>query len=215
MDKFIEKVLENTPLAVMVIGVFLFVIGAAAGFPKSELVVNQTGWRIAMAGMGVVVFLIGGLFFWRERTRGGEVKQVSNKDWRIKITSHRDRDRVTGEFPVTGSYSLRPSGDFVVWVLEQSSRTSKYYPRRAVHFESDNTWTATSISVGGEPNSDRILIVAALGNGGQALAKYFDDVAEQTRQLQRRHKGETIRPPGIKDLPSDIVRCHEVIVHRA
>jgi hypothetical protein len=215
MDKFIEKVLENTPLAVMVIGLFLFVIGAAGGWPKPELQVNQTGWRLALAGMGVVVFLIGGLFFWRERTRGGEVKQQSNEDWEIKITSHRNGDRVTGRFDVKGSYSLRPSGDYVVKLLEMSPNTHKYWPKREVVFHSDNTWTASSISVGGDPDSERIIIIAALGKGGQALGDYFDDVEEETRQLRRRLKGETIRLPGIPRLTSDVVKCDEIRVHHA
>jgi hypothetical protein len=63
----IEKVISNTPLALVLIGLLLVVIGAAGSWPGPALQVNELGWRIALAFMGVIVVGVGGLLIWREK----------------------------------------------------------------------------------------------------------------------------------------------------
>jgi hypothetical protein len=62
--RWYEPLIENTPLAVIVVGVFLFIVGAAGGFPTLRLEVKELGWRIALAVMGAIVAISGGLFIW-------------------------------------------------------------------------------------------------------------------------------------------------------
>ena len=61
MDKktMVEQLISNTPLAVMIVGVFLFIVGASSGLAKFQLQVNETNWRVALASMGATVFGVG------------------------------------------------------------------------------------------------------------------------------------------------------------
>ncbi len=81
--RWYETLIENTPLAVILVGLFLFVVGAAGGIkdaggwiPKFE--VNERGWRIALAVMGAVVAISGGLFFWLDKFRTNRLRDISS-----------------------------------------------------------------------------------------------------------------------------------------
>jgi hypoxanthine phosphoribosyltransferase len=61
MDKTIESLVKNAPLAIVVIGVLLFVIGAAGGLPVGDppLQVGDPAWRIGLAAMGILLAGVG------------------------------------------------------------------------------------------------------------------------------------------------------------
>jgi hypothetical protein len=58
---FIEKLIERTPLAFVILGSILFIVGAAGGAQYLKVQVNEMGWRIALAAMGVVLCAVGSL----------------------------------------------------------------------------------------------------------------------------------------------------------
>jgi len=63
----IEKLLSNTTLALILGGAFLFLVAASGGFPGLEIQVDELGWRIALAVLGVILVGIGLLVWWREK----------------------------------------------------------------------------------------------------------------------------------------------------
>jgi hypothetical protein len=63
----VEKIIENTPLAFLVIGVILVVMCANRGLPYNLLQVNESGWRIFLGVIGAITAGLGCLSFWRER----------------------------------------------------------------------------------------------------------------------------------------------------
>jgi len=67
MDKTIESLVKNAPLAIVVIGVMLCIIGAAGGLPvgESPLLVEDPAWRIGLAGMGILLVGVGVLLMLR------------------------------------------------------------------------------------------------------------------------------------------------------
>jgi tetratricopeptide (TPR) repeat protein len=67
-EKIIEKLLERIPLAVIVIGVVVFVMGAAGGLPLGNppLQVTDPTWRVGLGVMGLILVGSGLLFIWRE-----------------------------------------------------------------------------------------------------------------------------------------------------
>jgi len=61
MEKILAPLFKNTPLALVVIGLFFILIGAAGGVEKLALVIDNLAWRIAISGMGTVVSLFAAL----------------------------------------------------------------------------------------------------------------------------------------------------------
>ena len=63
----LSKLVENTPLVIILIGLIFIVIGANGGWTKADLKIDSTSWRVALTAMGLIVFAVGGLFLWREK----------------------------------------------------------------------------------------------------------------------------------------------------
>ena len=61
MDKTIESLVKNSPLAIVVIGAMLCIIGAAGGLPVGDppLQVGDPAWRIGLAAMGMLLVGVG------------------------------------------------------------------------------------------------------------------------------------------------------------
>lgn len=71
--------IQNTPLAVILVGIFLVIVGAAGGWPTPKLEVRETGWRIALASIGAIAAVSGGLLFWFERIRTSRPVNTSGR----------------------------------------------------------------------------------------------------------------------------------------
>jgi protein-S-isoprenylcysteine O-methyltransferase Ste14 len=67
-----EKLLERAPLAVIVIGVIVFIIGAAGGLPLGNppLQVTDLSWRVGLGAMGLILAAVGLLLLVREERNG-------------------------------------------------------------------------------------------------------------------------------------------------
>ena len=85
IDKFIEAITKNTPLAVIVVGLLLVVVGAAGGWAPA-FQVSGLVWQIVLVVMGVVVTGSGIAFIWREKNIVSN--SVSANDSLRLISSH-------------------------------------------------------------------------------------------------------------------------------
>jgi len=47
METFLDALIKNTKLAIIMIGLFLILMGAGGGFPKLSLSTDGIGWQIA------------------------------------------------------------------------------------------------------------------------------------------------------------------------
>jgi hypothetical protein len=107
---FLDKLIENTPLAIILIGLVLFLIGANGGWSKADLKIDSTGWRIALAVMGLIVFAVGGLTLWRGKNGGDHLfSAVTGRN--------KDRTKIEGEYYTGDSHHYRVkithlSGDY-------------------------------------------------------------------------------------------------------
>lgn len=63
-----EKILDRTPLFIVIIGLVIFIIGAAGGLPVGNppLVVSDVAWRIALGIIGVLLLIVGILLLLKE-----------------------------------------------------------------------------------------------------------------------------------------------------
>ena len=68
------------------VGVFLFLTGAAGGWPYFQLQIQELGWRIALASLGVITSGIGGLLIWRTRTSNEADKYFRKNDFILCIS---------------------------------------------------------------------------------------------------------------------------------
>lgn len=95
LDKsVVEKLLSNTPLALVIIGVLLFVIGAAGGLPRFSIHVAESGWRIALAILGLVL-IAAGYLVWKDMKKAKEARETDKKlptDTSDDLPLHEDKE---------------------------------------------------------------------------------------------------------------------------
>lgn len=78
---FFEKLLNNTPFALILSGALLVVVAAAKGLPPLSIVVDELGWRVVLAVLGVTFTGIGLFVWWKENEA---LKEVSKKSLALK-----------------------------------------------------------------------------------------------------------------------------------
>ncbi len=200
MEMVIKALLKNTPLAFVVIGLLLAIIGASGGMERLSLKIEEPAWRVALALMGTAVAGFGGLLIWRARS---EVNPTSlAKECDLKITTPMSGTDVGERIQFGGSYKKKPPEKSVV-LIEQSVTSGDYwFKKRPVFDEKNKQWYIES-RVGGEPGQQRMVFVAILGESGQALWDYYWRVGEETKQW-----------PSMRTLTADIIFCDNVKVRR-
>lgn len=70
-EKIVEKLVDRAPLAIVLIGVFVFIIGAAGGLPVGNppLQITDPVWRIGLGVLGIVLATAGLLLQFREAAK--------------------------------------------------------------------------------------------------------------------------------------------------
>ena len=201
MDTFLNALIKNTKLAIIVIGLLLILMGAGGGFPKLSLTINGIGWRIALFSMGTVVSGFGALLIWRSANH--DVEGTSTiKECALKISLPLEGTTVEGHIKVIGTFQKLPPEDWV-WVLERSLATGLYYFNGKPIFEANKKQWFADYLVGGESGSERLLQVVAVGSAGRALAEYYYRVIKDT--------GKRV---GLETITADIVPFDNVKLKR-
>jgi hypothetical protein len=74
----VGKILDRTPLFIIIVGLIIFIIGAAGGLPIGDppLQVSDTSWRLALGIVGILLLVIGILLLLRENAT--EKRQSKN-----------------------------------------------------------------------------------------------------------------------------------------
>jgi hypothetical protein len=192
--KSLEPLFQHTPPLLVVIGLALFIIGAAGGSESLHLTVSDPLWRIAMAAMGTVVASFGGLLMWRESTV--EKPSVVAKKCDLKITA---QTTVGDEIRLVGTFKKNPPDNSVV-IIEKALIRQEYFFQPAPYFHQKELQWSGNLRVG---SGERVLYIGILGKSGQSLRDYYLLVHQKT--------GKWV---GMRDLPSDFVRCDDVKVTR-
>lgn len=203
MDKknFITAIVENSPLALTIVGLCVFIVAACGGLARYGLTVTDLAWRIALGIVGAVTTLCGILLFLTRGSRQLRSQRLDPERFKIKITYPKPRDIVPRRFDVQGTYEAEPSDSIGVRILELSPKTGKYRPGRRIIFEKDQKiWQATNCDLGGDPGDERIILVALLGENGQALCDLYDRVGPEAKRV------------GVVKLTNDMVECDRRIL---
>ncbi len=208
------KLRENSPLAVMVIGLFLLIVGAAGGWPKPQLQIHEPSWRIALAAMGVITIGLGALMLLRDKS---EESNLNVKKYGFTIAYPKANNAVGNDFDVGGNYVSRPPGSIVIRALDLSPSSARCWPKnQVVEFdELAKTWSARLTGVRFVHGVNRIIVVAVTGRRGQILCDYYGEVADEISQLRKNYKDPSISLPGIPFPHPDLVECDRVTVRGA
>jgi hypothetical protein len=196
-------------LAIILIGIFLFLIGASGGWPELQLVINEKGWRIALATLGLITFGTGGYLIWRtkEANIGNSYLQ---KDYGIKITSPSHNKEVRDKFDVEGVYKIKPQKDLALGIFEFSPISRQYYQKRLAQFEEGRkTWKVSSIGIGGKTGDERIIVAVLMGPDGLFLWNYSDKLLDIAHMIKVNHD-DKLRIPGLESLFPNMVECDRI-----
>ena len=193
----LEPLFKHTPPLLVVIGLALFIIGAAGGIERLHLIVDDPLWRIAMAVMGAVVAFFGGLLIWRESTV--EKPSVLAKKCNLKITAPVNQATVDTEVTLVGTFKEKPPDDSVV-IIEKALTRGEYFFQPSPYFDEKQQQWSGKYTIG---SGERVLFIGIVGKSGQALRNYYSLVHNVT--------GKWV---GIRDLPSDFVPCADVKITR-
>jgi hypothetical protein len=189
MEKILAPLFKNTPLALVVIGLVLIIMGAVGKIERFSLAIDSPYWRIGLAVMGAIVASFGGLLIWRENSIA--LPSVLAKKFGLQITSPVNGDLVNGRVRLVGRYRSKPPDESVT-IIEASAESGNHYFRSRPFFHENTPQWSAECDVGGGSGSERIYYVAVMGKSAEALRKYYFHVLDQTKQW-----------PGIKELPVD------------
>jgi len=197
-EKILDFAAKNSPLLLIIIGLAIFIIGAAGTLPYTPLQVKESGWRIALAVMGAIVVGFGALLFFRERNN--KESSLRADEYGLEIQSHEHRDLIDYEVVVSGTYKVKPPDGSVV-LLEMNPDSRHYWFKDFATFdEGRKRWRAKG-RIGAPSGETRELIVAVIGKNGKALRDYYFKVGRRTNQW-----------PGIETLTTDVIECAKVTV---
>jgi hypothetical protein len=196
MEKVLAPLFRNTPLALVVIGVVLIVIGATGGIEKLSLTVDSPYWRVVLAVMGFVVASFAGLLIWRERKI--EASALDARQYGIEITAPLNGDTVDAQVGLVGRFKKKPPEGSVA-VIEKVLASGVHYLQPAPFFnEKTSEWSSTYRIGSGE----RVLSIGILGKSAQVLRNYYL-LCNETNKWQ-----------GLKELPPDFISCADVKIRR-
>ena len=117
-DKIVARLIENTPLALIVIALFLVTSAAFGGWSVLNLPIRDTEWRIALAVMGVVLGGIACLLLFRAGILGRlSAAQLRRMD--IRITKPTEGD-MFGRQTVEGTYKHKPPAGWELRIFNLS-----------------------------------------------------------------------------------------------
>jgi hypothetical protein len=191
--------IQNTALAMVVIGVSLAVIAAAGGLPKFSMNITDKWSRLAIGVLGVACAVVGVVRLQPGAARSAD--KINPTKYGLRID--RPDGDVRRQWDITGRYTSLPlpEAGTEVWVFEFSPTSQTYYPKRPITINGNDQWKSDACHMKGDPGTRRDIVVAIVGAPGLALIDYHRKVGEETK-----------RWVGIKKLTPDIVECDRITV---
>ena len=201
MNAVVEKILDSLVLALVLLGVAVFVIAAAGAVPTSPILpVSDPIWRSALALLGVGLVVVGLLK--SRNDRPGIVRDRWKRyGFRIEgLTPGQTVRTDDGWLEVRGTYKTKPEADVVALFVTRQVRDLWWPMRPAVSFEAGNRWVGR-VHLGSAPPSQEVIVLALVGPNGQVLRDYYEKVGARHGDYQP-----------LDRLTDDTVECDSVII---
>ena len=208
MQKLLTSLAEHAPLAplaVVIVGVVVFIIGAAGGLSISglNLQVSDLTWRVALGVLGSIITVSGLLLFWLDASKNKA--HLSRNKYGIRIKSpSRDHTEHSDAVKLVGGYKVKPPSQSLRLLIASEDKT-QYWPHRIIEQfdEGEKEWFASASLE--QPKSGEkygvLIILALVGPTGKALWDYYYKIGQKHRVW------EPLYP-----LPPDVIECDEVHV---
>jgi len=195
------KIVDNAPLALVLLGVAAFVLGAVGGIKTDKIelpTIDPTG-KTALMGLGAILVGLGGTLLWIARHTNISMRNLQ-KDYGFRIESPAQGYRVTSPIEVRGSFRIEPP-DGLARLLEFIPANNTYHPKPKLVIDSTTKTWSVKFGFGGSAGDQRVFVVALCGASGDALFEYY--------RLAGKESGRWV---GIPFLPADVVRKAQVAV---
>lgn len=178
----ITKLIDRAPLAVIVIGVIVFIMGAAGGLPigNPPLLVRDFFWRAGLGLMGLILVAAGLLLLSRENglsIRGGQKADASK--YGIKIESPREGAQVSEFVDISGSYTIKPP-DNALRLFTVVPDGGWFWPQAIAQFDTAEKKWHGKVKLSDTPRYAMFIVAAIVDTSGQVLWDYYFKVGEQT-----------------------------------
>ena len=141
-ESTLAKLIDRAPLAVIVIGVLVFIIGAAGGLPigNPPLQVTDFAWRVGLGIMGLILVAAGLLLLSHEDgfliSRG---RKATPSKYGVRIESPREGAQVNEFVDIAGSYAVKPP-DNALRLFTVMPDGGSFWPQAIVQFDADKKW---------------------------------------------------------------------------
>jgi len=212
MEKLLGRLIENTPLALVVIGLFLFVIGAAGGWERFSLQITESGWRITLATMGFILVAYACLLIWRPKSATQIVAEPEREALKkacnltIQTWTAIDRGR-PNQYELTGEYKQLPPAGNSVWLITASTTSPRYWPQNEVVFDNAKMKWNSIVGLGAATRSGEKMrvILAIIGDCGNILFSHYFGTRDKENP-------NAVLP--LSKLTHDIIECASVVLDK-
>lgn len=178
----LAKLIDRAPLAVIVIGVIVFIIGAAGGLPLGNppLQVTDFFWRIGLGAMGLVLVAAGLLLLSRENEFFVTLSpKASAARYGIKIESPREGAQVGEWVDVSGSYAVKPP-DNTLRLFTIIPDGGSFWPQAIAQLDAGEKKWHAKVRLSDAPRYAMFIAAAIVDGPGQALWNYYYKLGERT-----------------------------------
>lgn len=214
---WVNTLLENVPVLLIVAGLALFLLGAAGGISPWIPVKDNMG-REFLGGGGILCVIIGILMLGNASKSSLKVSKYG-----LKITQPIDNDRFDRVVIVRGTFKHMPPKGYEVRLLRIYPKSQEYRPMQRVTLNpSQKTWEAANCDLGTAKRDEvRIIGLYLVGPSGIMLFDYF----REAENVHRRTRSELEKLGGTETdfLPllaaamktTDMYECQHVNIVRA
>lgn len=148
----IRQLIDRVPLALVVIGVMVFVIGAAGGLPLGSppLRITDSTRRVGLGIMGAV--LAGaGLLLLTYGERSDDPGRTKVAKYGVKIINPRTQKQEGGKtIEVIGRYAVKPPKD-ALWLFILTPHDGRFWPKANIQdFDDQKMWRSNVWIAGGQ-----------------------------------------------------------------
>lgn len=203
MDETLSKLVDNSPLALIVLGFLVLIIAATGSVPLTTSAVNGSVWQVLLLCAGAIPVVLGSYLVLSGNR--GPATAINPQKYQIRITNLRDGNLVDRYFTVSGTYAKELPKDYAIATAELIASNGTFRPRKIAILEKDRSWRAEELFGGDGSGDEHIILVGLIGPAGRIVFDYWEKVGKAYNYNNR---------PSVDGLDRLLLECDRVNVRR-